>query len=396
MLKIVFLFFLAIIPRLGFIDFVILLSACIILCELFYRKDISINLDFLKVVLSLALIFPIALVAYFYNQDLFGIIRLVKLLLLLILVPLALSTIDEKVFHFYFPLFLLCAVIILYLEYFDIFGARIWVSQIHDFLYHGRDVTYRAKGLFAGYSAAGVTCGFISIYSLFYTFNKKIRSLLGWTLFILSVLATFFTARTGVAVSLLGVFSFIIINYKAILVFKNLVYSVLAVFLVCLIIFCFSDYFDFENMQITFIRTFELFLNYQSKGDISSESTTQLVKTMTLPSEAFEIFFGNGYQPWSELSISSGAHQTDSGIFQTLFLYGLFGFLFYYLPVIFIFLKSFKKNREGISVYSGYLISVIPIAFVSEIKGHYIYSNLIFVLIVFPCFIERRFFLKKL
>lgn len=388
MLDILFLFFTAILPRFGSLDFVILCSLLMVIVKIISSKTIKYDKKFIITILPATLILLSAFFSFLYNGDLFGIIRLIKMLILLILVPMALMSIDEKKFHVWFVIFLIVMVLVLYIEYFDLFGLRSTIIKVHDTLFSGREVSYRAKGFFAGYSAAGVSCGFISLYALFFTIQRRINTSLGWLLYVLSFLATFFTGRTGIFITVFGSVLFFA-KYRKIIFSRSAVIIVFSI-VICLLLFLFNfgSYLDYENLHITYIRTFELFLNYQDNGSVSSESTTQLMKTMSLPSSLFEMIFGNGFQPWSIQSINAGAHQTDSGIIQTVFMYGIVGLFFYYIPVVYIWVCSlFFDFKYNFSSY--YLRVVIPLAFISEIKGHYIYSNLIFIIIIFPFFLGR-------
>lgn len=388
MLDVLFLFFTAIFPRFGFVDFVILFSLLIVIREMVSSKKIKYDKKFIVTVIPAIFILFFSFFSFLYNGDLFGAVRLIKLLILLILVPMALMNINERKFHFWLTIFLSAMVLILYFEYFNLFGLRSTIGKFHDILFSGREVSYRAKGLFAGYSAAGVSCGFISLYALFFTIHRRINSSLGWLLYLLAFMATFFTGRTGVFISILGSLLFVVKYNRLVFSKKAIVVHILLIICFFISISTFSSYLDYENLHITFIRTFEVFLNYQDNGSVSSESTTQLMRTLALPSSYFEIFFGNGFQPWSPQSINAGAHQTDSGIIQTAFMYGIFGLFFYYAPVIYVWLCSlFFSFRYSFDAY--YVRIIIPLAFISEIKGHYIYSNLIFILIIFPYFLDK-------
>ncbi|ELJ8716830.1 hypothetical protein RUK98_002498 [Vibrio cholerae] len=382
-----FLFSISILPRVDQLDLVFVFGFFLLLLEALKRRTIVYNNIFAMMASLILFIMPFSILSFLNYGDYFGFIRLLKLILLFLIVPSAFLVVGENTTFKIMPLFLLIMILILYFEYFNIFGARSIVGGINDLLFVGRDVSFRAKGLFAGYSAAGVSCGFIAIFSFYFTLKRKISSSVGWPLFFLAFFATFFTGRTGIFIAILGVLSFSILECHRVFSAKIIGIFGGVILLIITVLFYYWDSLDFTVIEITFIRTFELFLNYQNHGDFSSESSTQLAKTFGLPSEFFDIFFGNGLKPWSELSIHLGAHQTDSGLFQTVFLYGVFGFVIYYMPIIYIYFCFFKQRKDN--VYRNYVLIIIPLAFIAEVKGHYIYSSLIFVLLFLPVFFRR-------
>lgn len=382
MLHFLFLFCLAVVPRYGPVDFVILLAFIILAQDAIGKKKLFLDHNLLKVTFCLFLVFPLAIIGFVQYLDPFGIIRLIKLLLLLILVPNAISKINPDFFFKWFTCFLWLSVFILYVEYFDILGLRSMVHEIHGFIHSGREVSYRAKGLFAGYSAAGVTCGFISLFALYCLIRRKIGKVIGVTLFIFAYLATFFTGRTGILISSLGILVFIFYFYRKAFQPKVIFQSVSISSLFVLPLFYLFPFLDMDNIQITFIRTFEVFLNFQETGYFFSESTTEIAKTLQLPNKITEIIHGNGLQHWSSQAMQALAHSSDSGLIQTAYIYGFFAFILYYLPIIYLWVAS--TNFLSSSWNSTYMMIMVPLAFISEIKGHYIYSTLIFVLISFP------------
>ncbi|EGR2796173.1 hypothetical protein DU976_09785 [Vibrio navarrensis] len=380
-LSLFLLFFLAVLPRYGAIDIVLLLSCILVMASLFKNGKLKNNKFWLINILSCSLIFIPTFVSFIYFGDYFGLVRLLKLLLLFMLVPLSLQIIGSKLFFSWFPFFLLLAVLILYVEYLDIGGGRALINSVHNKLFYARDVSFRAKGLFAGYSAAGVTCGFISLFSLFYTIKGRVNPFLGYGLFFLALLATFFTGRTGIAISLLGTLVILLRYIKALLSFNRAIYFLSVVFSFFLVsIFIYREL-DWEVVNITIIRTFEIFYNYSETNNLSSESTTQLAKTISIPHDTFEIIFGNGLEPWSAYAISIGAHQTDSGLVQILFMYGVLSFFLYYFSVFHGFLIMYFRKCDYDRMY---FFLAITLGIISEVKGHYIFSTLIFVLIFTP------------
>lgn len=166
---------------------------------------------------------------------------------------------------------------------------------------------------------------------------------------------------------------------------KNLLLFVCVIISLVFIFSLLLNYINLDNLYITYIRTFELFINYYKEGELHSESTTQLVKTFDVPNKLFDLIFGNGYEPWSQQSITANSNQSDSGIFQNLYIYGLIGLFIYYTPIVYIWTKSLKIKGTNL-----YISIMFLLGFISEIKGHYIYSSLIFTLITLPYFILRK------
>ena len=384
MFNFIFLFFLAFFPRFGNIDFVFLVAFLILFYDILNKRTLILNKFFLNSIFIIFLILPFSFFSFLLNQEVFGLFRLTKLILLLLLVPYTLNRIDEIFVYKWFTIFLLLNISILYIEYFNIFGLRITVNSIQDFLHLGREVTYRAKGLFPGYSAAGVSCGFISLYALFFTLKGSINKLYGVPLFVFSYLATFFTGRTGIFIASFGIIIFVIYFYRKIFNLNLILRLIIICFIIHLIYPLIFPHLDLENITITSIRTFEVFLNYHDSGSFSSESTTQVARTFKLPDNISVLLLGNGYQHWSTQAIHDNIHCSDSGLVQTLFIYGLFSLILYYFPLFYIYLVHLRLNFSGSSYF--YIITTIPLALISEIKGHYVYSNLIFVLVLFPIF----------
>lgn len=387
MLNFLFLFCLAVVPRYGAVDFVLLLAFCILLVDFFRRKSLILDRELLKVTCCVFLIFPLAYIAFASNHDPFGIVRLIKLSLLLILVPNAISRIQQIFFFKWFTLALLFTVILLYCEYFNIFGLRTIVNDIQGSLHHGREVSYRAKGLFAGYSAAGVSCGFIALYALYFSMIGKINPKIGVCLFVLSYIATFFTGRTGLLIGSLGVLVVVAFFSKKLFTIKGVVILTAVPLMLFLSVPIFFPFIDFSVVDITIIRTFEVFFNFQDTGVFSSESTTQIANTYKLPHTLSEIIYGNGFQHWGPQAMQAQAHSSDAGFIQTLFMYGIFSFFLYYFPVLYIWWSSVKTSETAWDRL--YILIALPLVLVAELKGHYIYSSLIFVLVLFPFFYRK-------
>ncbi|PSF07760.1 hypothetical protein [Marinobacter halophilus] len=380
---------LVLVPRIGVFDVFFIVT--FILAVLFFgvKRSIPRNRMFSQSCWVIPPLFIFSAVSFLMFGDLFGLLRFLKFAFLIVFVPLVICELGEKNLFKYLTVCLALSVLILYFEYFDFFSAKSLIRYIQDWLYPtARTVEYRARGLFPGYSAAGVSCGFIAMFSFYFSIIGKINKFIGFPLFFLSSTATIITGRTGMLIFALSflVFSTILLPaiFSKIRFSSFFVMSVSSVFLIFLYQRLDADIFD-----ITIIRTFEFVFNYLEHGSVSSESTTQLYKTFALPHQPFEIFFGNGMEHWSPRSMAMGSHQTDSGIFQVIFIYGVFGFFLYYLPIISILVRTFSSNRTR-AVHENYLLVSIPLAFLAEFKGHYIYSSLIFVLVLIPAFFSTR------
>ena len=382
------LFFIALLPRFFYFDFVFSFSFSVFMLHLI-KGRIVFDKNFFLVSCCVFILYPVSFVSFLFYGDYFGLLRLTKLVFLLFFLSFSLTCIEECFFYKWFPRFLLVNIAVLYVEYFNFLNLRDYLQELNSFVYGGRSVDYRAKGIYSGYSAAGVSSGFISIFAFYYTVKGKIEKKIGWILCFFAMLATFFTGRTGIVISMLGGFLFFIIFFKKILNVKFVFCFLLLVFLTYLFYYFELLFFfvDADVFKITVIRTFESFYNLSSGKGLSSESTTQLIKTLGLPSDFHSLFFGNGLKPWSELSIRLGEHQTDSGLVQIMFMYGIIPFFIYYFPAFYIWVSSFvspKQKKKDL----GYLFVAFPLAVLSEVKGHYIYSSLIFVLLFSAYFLR--------
>ncbi len=380
-----FLFSLAILPKIGPIDLVIIFGALFLILHFLSKEKTYFDKNFLIFSSIILLLIINSFISFSVNETPFGLLRLIKNILLLIIIPIVLLNINENFFFKAFPILLLLSISILYIEYFNILNLRPVINNIHEYIYGGRTVNYRAKGFYAGYSAAGVSCGLISIFSLFFTIKNKIKKPLGYTLFLLSFIAAFFTGRTGIFISIIGIICIVLFHLRHFFTIKNLLIFVGIVISLAFVFSLSLNYINLDNLYITYIRTFELFINYYKDGEFHSESTTQLVKTFALPNSLFDLIFGNGYEPWSQQSITANANQSDSGLFQNLYIYGLLGLFIYYIPVVYIWAKSLKIKNINL-----YISIMLFLGLIAEIKGHYIYSSLIFTLITFPYFILRK------
>ncbi|EMQ2846247.1 hypothetical protein WFU86_001037 [Proteus mirabilis] len=380
-----FLFSLAILPKIGSIDLVIIFGILFLIIHLLSKQKTYFDKNFLIFSSLILLLIINSFISLSVNETFFGLLRLIKNILLLIIIPIILLNINDKFFFKIFPILLLISISILYIEYFNILNLRSTINDIHEYIYGGRTVNYRAKGFYAGYSSAGVSCGLISIFSLFFTIKNNIKKPLGYTLFFFSFIATFFTGRTGIFISFIGIMCIVLFHLRYFFTIKNLLLFVCVIISLVFIFSLLLNYINLDNLYITYIRTFELFINYYKEGELHSESTTQLVKTFDVPNKLFDLIFGNGYEPWSQQSITANSNQSDSGIFQNLYIYGLIGLFIYYTPIVYIWTKSLKIKGTNL-----YISIMFLLGFISEIKGHYIYSSLIFTLITLPYFILRK------
>ncbi|WP_156294025.1 hypothetical protein [Serratia oryzae] len=369
------------VPRLGFFDLFVFASFLLFCLICITNKNIKNNhLLFVIIICFLLLLFT-SMISFIFEWDYFGIIRIFRVYVSLMLVLLIAVNYDdyEKIFYRMFFWLLLVNTSLLYVEYLGGSVGKEIVTYMNSIFYEGRVVDFRARGLYAGYSAAGVLSGLGSIFLLGFIQNKKISLYPGYFLYFLLLVSTFFTGRTGMFIALLGFsyYCFVSIRYLNLKFFFWVTFFCSITFILVIK----SGALDNENMSITVLRTFEFWFNLQQSGSISTESTNQLYNTFNLPDSPRAFLIGTGKEPWSESNFSV-SESSDSGFVQTIQLYGIFGLFLYYFPMLFCLFLLFKSKFYSLSFFFILCLSLV----ISDVKGHYIYTSFVLVCVFFPLF----------
>lgn len=374
-----------VIPRLGVVD-VAILSGFFILIVDACKGGVSFGSYDKVALLSLFVVFLFSSISYLLNDDVFGIARVVRVFLMVLVSSCIAKRMNREFFLVLAALAIFLNLLFIYFEYFDIAGLRDAIVDFNMMLFGGREVSYRARGLFPGYSAAGVFSGLSAVFFLYVSLSFNKWRIATFSFFFMAVFSAIITGRTGIFIACVGM---VFLGF----VFRSSFFNYRYVFVSGLFVFFAVPFFKWmsmdESYSITLIRAFEVFYNYSSGAGLSSASTDSLAETFSLPYEFPDVFIGNGIQHWSD-SGDSYSHSSDSGYIQSAHIYGLLGLPLYYMPFFLIWLRSalfFASGRRDMALplILGLCLSL------AEWKGHYIYGSFMFNVFCFSFFSSRVF-----
>lgn len=229
---------------------------------------------------------------------------------------------------------------------------------------------FRFRGLHdSGGFNLSVVLGISVVYGFFSSFILRRGSIsVRFTAFLLIFLSITLVARTGLMVFALGL-GLILVRWPI----KTFWSSIVVLGCSVLIIYPLSEIFfpaEVGNFNRTvFNYAFELLVNYQDSGKVSSKSTDDL-KTMLFIPDTFNIFFGSG----SFGSRNAGVETSDSGYLKTLLAGGVVGFAIVYGFIIYVATRLIHVLRDFHDI-SFFVVFVILTMFITEIKGPVFYQN---------------------
>lgn len=374
-----------IVPKIYGVDIELFLGILIVVYLVLFER-IKIKSIHFYMMLPLFILVVISGINTIVLEERYAFFALIRVVLYLVITLIILDSTPIKTLWRYSCVFICINILIIYLEYLNIPFFKDLIRTVHEFFYTTRTVDYRAKGLFPGYASAGL---FMGVSSIFILIGLKLNVIKGEKYLLLamfSFFATIFTSRTGMIVSLIGIIILMFINkkenVKKIKIKKLFSYVLLTVFSVFLIKSIF-ELVNPEMFKITLLRTFEFYYSYKNGSGITTNSTEELVNTYSIPNDIHTFFIGNNKEPW----ITNGI-QSDAGIIQTLYQYGVLGTLLFYLPVAIAVIYCLYINKKK----SFSLLMLTMLLAFSEFKGGYIYSKFIFILylIIFVTLINSK------
>lgn len=231
--------------------------------------------------------------------------------------------------------------------------------------------TYSLAG--SKYFALGATYGLIYILFLDSLFRYKWFNLKFFFIFILLVIGTFFTARTGFVGLALGLI-------MALFVYTRKMISPIFITKIGLLFFClFTGVYMLLSEEIQVLinnriipYAFDLFL--QENGKIESSSTNVLINMWDIPMDSIRLLFGDG---WYTGKHGSYYLRTDVGYLRNI-LFGGFG----YFLLLFLYQTYLLKFLFRIKGYKILFLTVLSYTLILHMKGETVGFLIIFQIVL--------------
>ena len=230
-----------------------------------------------------------------------------------------------------------------------------------------RKVTEEGYDGFRGLAlAAGqfywISGAYAMIFVLFaYKIVEQKRSLWEISLFVLVFTASLFTGRTIFIGVFFGLLLFLV-NSDFKQTFKFYVFG--GVIMIILFYLLPPSFFegDFYNWA------FEMFINYESDGELSTRSSDALLQGMIYIPPLKTFFLGDGL--WATGGADGGYYgATDSGIMRVLLFYGVMGLVVYFMFAVFVTFGLFKTTKLNTTLGFRFLLILFVFQLVLNIKG---------------------------
>lgn len=195
----------------------------------------------------------------------------------------------------------------------------------------------------SGFSYLSFKYMFLYIISIMYFSKEKLSTKHSVFIIITSfiiIISLFFVARTGLLFVIIFFLYFLFKNYITKFKIKEILYFIGFVLLFYkLISFYISDQFGFALE-----RSFDYIFNYLDNSDIDNGTISDLSKELIFPKYTYQWLLGTGDFGRDREFI------TDIGWLTFLNGSGLIGILFYYLPYLYIIIKSWYTSYKGITI----------------------------------------------
>jgi hypothetical protein len=224
----------------------------------------------------------------------------------------------------------------------------------------------RVRG-FANAGGAGLSLvqgiGAYLSFFLFYSEKKSHYKILYLLITFLIASSTIPVGRTGLIGFSLMIFAFLFIStlsdqkISQIMSFIKYVAVGIIVAVFSYKIFVTYEYQLFLEERI-FPFAFELFLNFSTSGNVTTDSTEDLKTMLFLPDSLKTFFIGDGFWEYGDGNYMN----TDSGYLRVLFAVGVIGLLLFYVPLFAIFwisvLYAEKQYRVFLSILYLYMLLI--------------------------------------
>lgn len=240
---------------------------------------------------------------------------------------------------------------------------------------------YRSPGLTTGGGdALSVMQATALVFGLYYftAIKKSVRPLafLAYTgSFILLFISILLSARTGLVILLLGIFM-LGIRHLYLMLNSGLVSKANFVkFCFLFIVFSISVpllYFFIMNSEYSRFarRAFELFINFFEYGKVGTSSTDHLMTMYFFPEFGMQYIFGDGN---FGRDASLGIIQSDVGYVRIWFGGGIMGVIFFYAPIIMLWLHYSSKAAQT-ALFFPLLFTIFTLLLVN-FKVYHLYSS---------------------
>lgn len=315
------------------------------------------------------------------HQDIFIILRFIKLLIMAYLIYIVAEThaIHSKTLSTFLivlllhPLAIIFQVIFPSFHYFciELFQAKFRMAE------------FRFIGLTNEYTNSSALLGFIFCYTYWY-FQKLYHPIAA----ILIILFTALGIITGFTYFVIALGSFLIIScfQKTTIVLKNLFFIFFIIILISFIV----QYFNQWGPILHFIEKLTSFYELINRGAVFREgSLGTLVTYFYFPTDVVTLLFGNGYSPGFEAGGIRYGAVGDSGVLNV-FIYGIMGcsiIILFHIYQVFRARRVFKKSNK-LNIYYPLFISTLLMYLFLSIKINIIFSRQFFTLILLFYFLS--------
>ena len=223
---------------------------------------------------------------------------------------------------------------------------------------------FRVGGLYlSGGAMASVFQGFALLLIPYLFKLKEINFFQVIIYYIIIIISIFITGRTGLVIIPISLLCFL---YYSSITSKSIIFTLvfILVYVSSILLDTLETYTQsLDNQMLNF--NFNRFSRLFSSED---RTTTYLLKTFTIPQD-ISLLFGNlNFNNYEFRDVS------DMGWNISLYKYGIFGILFYYSIVFFIFIKSF--SRKHIDKSKAFLFRIFILTYLLiEFKEEVIYAR---------------------
>lgn len=255
-------------------------------------------------------------------------------------------------------------------------------------------LTIRMMGLGNSFFGAGFNYSLDILVMSFIPYLKGSaiykRKWIYWSICCLILIVGFLSARTfivGVGFALLFIF---INERKRIWHFlKGSVKLIIILSLSCWLAYLFLLKY-IPTLDLVFEWAFELFINLFSGDGMRSDSTDVLFDMYIFPDNISTWLIGDG-----KFMLPSGGYymHTDVGFIRLIFFWGMPMTVLYYFYQVYL-IRKIYKNTDCESLKS-FLICVILLVFICNLKGLINANNLIMLILMYVFFIEKRYVMKS-
>lgn len=335
------------------------LISIFILYIIIFSHKFNLTINFKIEFIILILITLIALISSIINGGILNstfLIKPIKILVALILFTILYRKYGERLF---FDVIILAGVINTLVIFLQLLNIIEWYNP--QFVLH-YDVSFRKPGLFAGYPDSGLTALASSLICMYLFKIKNEQKYLILSFFI--ALGVLITSRTALLLYMFSLFFYIVFFFKVSQVIKTIIITLI----ITIFLFLIGNIFPESMIQKIYDFSFEMFLNYKKNGNISTDSSDDLLYNhFNIPNDLFTLIIGNSIEPFS----MKGSYFSDVFYIRTLWGVGLISLFLYFLLLLYMFIRLIFLN----SYLSKVCAILFFVMFLSCFKGPFFISR---------------------